>query len=204
MDNAVKERLVGAAILVVLVVLVVPALLSGPREPVPAGEPPSAAADAAGEVRVVEIDLSRTQAPVGTASVPDIVEDPVAMPPPAPEAIASPAPQAGSAVVADQAAVQAAEPAAPPASGPKVVPASPMPGGAWAVQVAALSSQDAAAKMVAELRGKGYSAFVLEHRADGRVFYRVRVGPEPQRNRADALAARLQAEGMKPSVVSHP
>ena len=52
MDTAVKERLVGAAVLVVVVVLVVPALLTGPRPPAEPAEP------ASGDTRVVEIDLS--------------------------------------------------------------------------------------------------------------------------------------------------
>ena len=80
-----------------------------------------------------------------------------------------------------------AEPAPSPSQQIAEVPA-PVAGG-WAVQVAALSSGDAAAKLAADLKAKGYSAFVLEHRADGRVFYRVRVGPESKRERADALAA---------------
>jgi cell division protein FtsN len=45
---------------------------------------------------------------------------------------------------------------------------------------------------------------VLEYRADGRVLYRVRVGPEAQKDRAAALATRLEAEGFKAAVVAHP
>jgi DedD protein len=72
------------------------------------------------------------------------------------------------------------------------------------VQVAAFSSQDSARKMVADLKSRGYGAFILEYRADNRVLYRVRVGPEAQRERASALASRLQGEGFKAAVVPHP
>jgi DedD protein len=60
MDRRVKERLVGATILVVLIVLIVPELLSGPRRPVPAS--PSAAASAAEAVRNVTVDLATSKA----------------------------------------------------------------------------------------------------------------------------------------------
>jgi len=200
MDNAVKERLVGAAVLVLLVVIVVPALLSGPRE----SATPATAADAvdgppgpASEVRVVEIDLTGKQGQVVTTTVLDPVEDPAALPAPGREAAA--ADDAGGVTA------QVAAPAAPAEVAPAPPAATPAPSaGGWAVQVAALSNGEAAAKLAADLKAKGYSAFVLEHRADGRVFYRVRVGPESQRERADALAARLRGEGLKATVVAHP
>ena len=205
MDNAVKERLVGAAVLVLLVVIVVPALLSGPRESTPSAEAGAADADVpagpAGEVRVVEIDLTGRQGQPAAAIVLDPVADPAAIPAPGPQTGAEdPRPDNPAGVAAQD--VAPAEPAPSPAQQIAEVPAPAA--GSWAVQVAALSSGDAAAKLAADLKARGYSAFILEHRADGRVFYRVRVGPESQRERADALAARLQGEGLKPTVVAHP
>jgi len=200
MDNAFKERLVGAVVLVLLVVIVVPALLSGPREsatPATAADAVDVPAGPAGEVRVVEIDLTGKQGQAAATTVLEPVEDPAALP--APGQQTTPADH-GADVTA-----QVAEPTRPPEDAPtRPVEAPAPPAGGWAVQVAALSSGEAAAKLAADLKGKGYSAFVLEHRADGRVFYRVRVGPEPQRERADALAARLLGEGLKPTVVAHP
>lgn len=196
METDVKERLVGAVILVLLAVLVVPALLSGPKPSVPA-EPAVAAPS-----RSVEIDLGGPAAgdAAGIAAVGELAPEPqsAAMREPptglpdsdAPEGAANPmraaAPQTGQAVA----------PAVPEA----VTPA----GAGWAVQVAALSNREAAMKRVAELAQRGYSAFVLEYRSGGRVLYRVRVGPEPVRERATALAARLKAEGFEGNVVSHP
>jgi DedD protein len=200
MDTAMKERLVGAAILVVLVVLVVPALLSGPRPP-PAQEPVS---QEAADVRVVEIDLASGSARV-TGETGEVV-DPAATPPPTvtaePAAVVSPQPGTAEPAAGGEAALPVRAAPAPPAE-EAGVPA-PSSGSGWAVQVAALSSREAADRMAAELRQRGYPAFVLEYRADGRVFYRVRVGPEASRERADALAGRLQGEGMKTSVVAHP
>jgi DedD protein len=61
MDRRVKERLVGATILAVLVVLIVPELLSGPKARVTPVQPPSAA-DPAEAVRNVTVDLATSKA----------------------------------------------------------------------------------------------------------------------------------------------
>jgi len=60
MDRRVKERLIGASILVALIVLVVPELLSGPK---PAAGPPAATLPAATPepIRNVTVDLSTSK-----------------------------------------------------------------------------------------------------------------------------------------------
>ena len=60
MDRRVKERLVGATILVVLIVLIVPELLSGPKRSGLA--PPPAAVGPAEPVRNVTVDLATSKA----------------------------------------------------------------------------------------------------------------------------------------------
>jgi DedD protein len=72
------------------------------------------------------------------------------------------------------------------------------------VQLGSFASRPNADKLAGELRGRGYSAFVSEFRGSGRVLYRVRVGPEQDRGRADALAARLARDGNKGTVAPHP
>jgi DedD protein len=61
MDRRVKERLVGATILVVLIILIVPELLSGPKARVTSVQPPSAAGPAE-VVRNVTVDLATSKA----------------------------------------------------------------------------------------------------------------------------------------------
>jgi DedD protein len=217
MDTAVKERLVGGAILVVLVVLIVPAILTGPREP-PPPEP-----DSEGPTKTVQIDLGRTQtaSDTGQEPVPDqpaeqpvIPLAPTGLPDstaaaPTPAATQPAAPAGDSPVATPPSAERPSVPAGTPvpAAAQPPPPARQEPassGSAWAVQLAAFSNQDSARKMVADLKNRGYSAFVLEYRANDRVLYRVRVGPEGQRERAAALASRLQGEGFKATVVTHP
>ena len=61
MERRVKERLVGATILVVLIILIVPELLSGPKARVTPVQPPSAAGPAEA-VRNVTVDLATSKA----------------------------------------------------------------------------------------------------------------------------------------------
>lgn len=220
MEVRVRERLVGALVLVAIVVLVVPAILKG-RGTEPA-EPPGA------QTRRVEVPIGNAPAAEDPGLVPETVL-PDAMPeavpavqPPATEAVVRPpaktadreaaaprpAPPAASATTAasppsPKPAVeqpQAAKAAPPP---PAARQASPTQS-AWAVQLGAYSTRDKADRFVADLKKRGFSAFVLEYRASGKVLYRVRVGPEQDRSRAEAIAARLAKEGYQPVVARHP
>ena len=74
----------------------------------------------------------------------------------------------------------------------------------WVVQLGSFASQENAERLAAGLRAKGYRAFVSELRGRARVLYRVRVGPEQDRARADALAARLAHEGHRGTVAPQP
>jgi DedD protein len=83
MDRRVKERLIGATLLVIVIVLVVPELLSGPK---PAHAPPPA--NAVEAVRTYTVDLAQNTATPQPA--------PAATPQPAPAATPQPAPPAPS------------------------------------------------------------------------------------------------------------
>jgi DedD protein len=74
----------------------------------------------------------------------------------------------------------------------------------WVVQLGSFASRDHAESIAKSLHAKGYRAFVSEFRGSGRVLYRVRVGPEQDRARADAIAARLAHEGQRGSVMPQP
>ncbi len=99
---------------------------------------------------------------------------------------------------------RSAAPEAVPAAveAPTIGVASGQP--AWAVQLGAFSTREKAETLVAQLRKRGYAAFVLEYRANGKVLHRVRVGPEQDRQRAAAIADRLRKDGFQPVVAPHP
>jgi DedD protein len=193
MEVKVRERLIGAFVLVAMVVLFVPALLKGRERAADTAEqaghrsieiPVRGASEPAREETLVPEPLPPAMAPANVdESSPPAAQAPVE---PAPETAPAPAP----------------EPARGDADAPStgVAPGQP----AWAVQLGAFSTREKADALVAQLRKGGYPAFVLEYRAGGKVLHRVRVGPEQDRERASAIAERLRKDGFQPVVAPHP
>ena len=199
MEVRVRERLIGALILVAIVVLFVPAVLTGrgtepvqpPAQPTRRVEIPVAGAERVAEEQVLVPEpladapaKAATSVPAGKPRETKTDEAPPAAPVKAP----TPAPAARTAGAA-------AEPQRPDV-------ASQAP--AWAVQLGAFSNRAKAEQLVAELRKRRYAAFLLEYRASGQVLYRVRVGPEQDRTRAEEIATRLTKDGFQPVVARHP
>lgn len=198
MEIHTRERLVGALVLVAIVVLLVPALLTGRSRvgetpataglPAPALEivleaPPAAAL----EQPVPEPELPGAAAPIAAT---DITE---ASGPPPPET--EPAGQTDIPSLPD-------DEVPPPAGTPPPVAAPAPP--AFAVQLGAFRTRARADQWVSDLRRQGYSAFVFEYRAGGQVLYRVRIGPESDRARAQEIAERLRRAGHTAVVAPHP
>ena len=220
-----RQRLIGAVALVVIVVIVVPELLTGPRKPPAPGATPGQ------QLRTVTIDLAAgergaiARAPpalataAGPAATPPAaapatatsatVAAPAAAPEPAAARAAAAAPPAAAAQTT-AAPVAAAISPAPPASTAAASPArSATPAAApgaqgWVVQLGSFAARDNAAHLATDLRRKGYTAFVSEYHGSARVLYRVRVGPEQDRGRIDAIAQRLAREGYRGSVAPQP
>jgi DedD protein len=208
MEVRVRERLIGALVLVAIVVLVVPAILKGrgPAPAEPSGQPtrrvevPVVGHEPAPDEQVLVPEPALPGAVVPAGDAPKPVPEPVAR-----ETDASPAP-AKAAETAPKTSAPPPPTAEPPT--PKSTAAKPAPvpavTTAWAVQLGAFSNRAKAEQLVAELQKRRYSAFVLEYRASGQVLYRVRVGPEQDRARAEEIAARLAKDGFQPVVARHP
>lgn len=196
MDTALKYRLTGAVILVLLAVLLLPELLSGRGKSDRVGAGASAGVEGGAE-RSIEIDLTEAaRAPLAppsgalpaaeTASPPAVVALPV---PPAPAAAQSPPAAAEPA---------AAEPAAA-APSTAVPPAAETP--AYFVQIGVYENQASARTLARKLKDKKFSAVIDEVSRAGKTLYRVRVGPTNDRAAANALRVRLEQAGHKGSVV---
>lgn len=202
MEVRVRERLIGALVLVAIVVLIVPAILKG-RDEAPAVSSETA-------------PTRRVEVPIGDST--PVPEDQVLVPEPAPpdvrrDVAPAPAPDPDATGAAAEPGVLPPPPApmpkpkSPVTDPPAKSQAAPAPAAttsAWAVQLGAFSNQSKAEQLVAELRKRRYAAFVLEYRAGGQVLYRVRVGPEQDRARAVETAARLEKDGFQPVVARHP
>jgi DedD protein len=191
MEVRARERLIGALILVTAVVLLVPALLRGPQAPAGADAPVP-------ETQSVEVTLADRAAPPAEDELVPEPETAVTAPSPAPAT----GPEEAAAV---RAPAGRQEPVAAPVPPPTPAADPPAAGtAAWAVQLGAFSTREKAEGLVADLRNRGYAAFVLEYRAGGQLLHRVRVGPEQDRARAAAIAERLRKDGFQPVVRPHP
>ena len=192
MERALKERIIGAAVLVLVVVLVVPIFLDGP---------PDDTEIVTERVLLPGQEDQKTQ----TVVLDRDRDDPVPV-------VTSPQPQEQAREEPQPVVVQEQpEPeATPPRSAPEPVrePVSEQPAasttGMWAVQLGSFSNKDNAEKLAADLRKQGYAAFLSEVKTDSGQLHRVRIGPQKDRESAEAMAARLLRVGHKGQVVPHP
>jgi DedD protein len=214
MDRRVKERLVGASILVVLIVLIVPELLSGPPAPAPAPLVPRLPVSAPEPVRNVTVDLATSKAPEPEPAAPEAAAS-SAQPP---EARTTEAASAGGADAGTGTSTNAAPPAdTPPAAAPpRTAPletAAPAPtsapsakpaiaGRTWAVQVGSFASRANADKLVRQLKAQGVSVYVLSGGSGPSLRYRVRIGPMADRGAATQALAKLKSAGQSASLVA--
>jgi DedD protein len=190
MDRRVKERLIGASILVVLIVLVVPELLSGPKSPVLYAP---RAAIAPEPTRNVTVDLATSKAsansevePAGTPGSPT-----------SPAAAASVA-EGGEAVAAPSVTAAPATPVAV-----ETAVSSPISSrAAWAVQLGSFANRANADNLSRQLKGQGFPVYVLPGGSGASVRYRVRVGPLADRDSAERTAAKLKSIGHVSSLVA--
>ena len=200
MERALKERIIGAAVLVVFVVLVVPVFLDGPpqseeivSERVPL---PGQAADS--ETRTVVLERDRDE-PVPVAA--PVAEPETEQPPPAEakaEAESKPEPEVQSGRRPDP----EPEPAKPATQAPAA--GSDSSTGMWAVQLGSFGNQENAERLAADLRKQGFAAFLSQLTTESGQLHRVRIGPQKDRESAEAMAERLAKAGHKGQVVPHP
>lgn len=201
MNTEFRNRLTGAVILVLVFVLIVPAVLTGPRQ---APGTPVRTAEDGGRVRSYTIDLTepegtpaREVAPLPVpASVPEpesraaapVIEVPgPAASTPEPEPLPAPAP------------VKAPESTAASAN----TPSAPRLASGFAVQIGTFGQKENADRLVAKLRGQDFPVY-LSPTPGGKKLYRVRVGPVTDRAEAQHLAARLAAADIPGTIVPHP
>lgn len=175
LDKGLKQRIVGALVLVALAVIFLPMLFS--RED---------------ELRQVVVDApAMPQAP----AIPEVALDPVEVPQPIAEEQVPPVepldvPEVAEAPPTAPAAVAPVEPSQPVAPAePARLDASSLPV-SWSVQLASLSSRSGAEELQKKLRSQGYNAYVRTFEGMNRVF----VGPLVERAEADRLRDQLNRQ----------
>jgi DedD protein len=203
MDRALKERIIGAAVLVVFVVLVVPVFLDGPPQSgeIVSERVPLPGQAAEGETRTVVLERDRDEpVPVAAAAVTEAAPEAAAeRPRPAqPEPMPEPEPEPES-KAADEPKPTTEKPAVQEAPA-----ATTSQTGMWAVQLGSFGNQQNAEKLAADLRKQGFAAFLSQLSTDSGQLHRVRIGPQKDRESAEAMATRLAKSGHKGQVVPHP
>jgi len=198
MERALKERIIGAIVLVVFVVLVVPIFLDGPpTEGEIVSERVLLPGQEGQETKVVVLDRERTE-PIPVASSVEATSTPEAGQPgsdPVTHAVTKTAENQPSARVEQQQT---------PAPQPEVPKPAASTTGMWAVQLGSFSSKDNAEKLAADLRKQGYAAFLSQLKTTSGPLHRVRIGPQKDRASAEAMAARLLKVNHKGQVLPHP
>jgi DedD protein len=187
-------------VLVVFAVLVVPVFLDGPSEEeeivsravtLPGQDPEERQRQTIVLERDREQPVPASQLPAPTQAAPVDREE---ASPPASE---------------PEKAVEKSEPPpaepTPAAAQPAVAePAPASATGMFAVQLGSFSSQENAERLAADLRNQGYAAFLSQVQSGDRQLHRVRVGPQKDRESAEAVAAQLAKSGHTGQVVPHP
>jgi DedD protein len=207
LDTALRNRLTGAVILVLLAVLLLPELLTGAGGTATRTSSTSGATSEGGApLQTLQIDLSGTaRGPAGSAPPPPEVTDgqaeglevdPAAPPPvvrlPVPEAITTAPPTA--------APPAAAPPAAAP---PKAAPVDPT-ATRFYVQVGTFTTRERAEAARKDFTKRGFEVIINETTSGARRLHRVRIGPVADRAAAVALEARLRPLAPDRAIVAVP
>jgi DedD protein len=180
LEERLKQRLLGGAVLVALVVIFVPMLIDEPVD-------------------------SKVVSDHRIPPKPEALEKPMpAILPPPPESST-----AVDEVTEPQAAPVETEQAAPPKPAP-TVDSKPVGGDkpsptAWVIQVASLTVKDNAERLMADLKKAEFPAVVEKVEVDGKRHYRVRVGPEVNHKTALSMADRIKRDfKLTPKVLRYP
>ena len=199
MESGLKQRLVGAAVLVALAVIFLPMLVQGPAPDsgvsnVPLTMPPAPRGDT--ETRDLPL-VTPGDAPAGGA---------VGLAPTVP--VDAHVPSAATVAPASTPSVPAASSASAPATPavatplPAPAPAAPLPaataGGDYAVSFGAYATSAAADTVIGSLRSASLPAYREPTTSGGKPAWRVRIGPFA--TRAEAESARLRAAHVRDDV----
>ena len=185
METPLKQRLVGATVLVALGVIFIPMLLEGGKD------------DA-------RLTVSMEIPPQPNLEFEDRLET-------SPKALGDAAPQPLEEAIAQ--IKQQASPAPAPAEVKAPIPSTPRPSkpaaqeapkkedtassrdGQWIVQAGSFSRETNAVVLRDQLKTKGFKAFVENASTSAGPVYRVRIGPVEERDTAEALIKRLNSSG---------
>ena len=203
MNELLKQRLVGAVVLIALAVIFVPMIFETPetgRGTLGNALPTQPEREMRDRIQPIELppppepvpDVVQVEESVATAAI-ELVEESPPLP-----------------VVQDHEPkpVKAEQPKQPerPRQPEKLAPDSVKPSlSGWVVQVASVQNKDNALALKDRLRSLGFDSFVEQVKTSKGLLFRVRVGPELQRSNAEQLRADLaEKSALKGIVLQYP
>lgn len=189
MEFLLKQRLVGAVVLVALGVIFIPMLLEGPdRNQVPELE------------ALPELFDAGPEQPLESFQTADGIRDE-----PQVSVFGDTPPDSGSESTPAEAERVNEPPPEPPVAESVEQAAEPGPLGNWVVQVASFSDQEKAIALREKLRAADFVTQVEKVRVEGKSFYRVRVGPYLERAEAEQNQKQLDDKfKLNARVLSYP
>jgi DedD protein len=186
LEERLKQRLLGGAVLVALAVIFVPMLIEGPVE------------------RHSVSDHSIPAKPVVKKSVPEmqVQRQPKVIQPRPAKTQEEPQPQAIT--KPETVATGVDKPVAKPVKAAERSKTKPSPK-AWIIQVASLTKETNAKKLVENLRKADLPAQMEKVRLNGKLHYRVRVGPEVDHRLAEKMVEKIkQIFKLNPKLMRYP
>lgn len=194
-ENKLKQRIVGAIVLVALAVIFIPMLLTGEGD---SGMPLFGSNIPPKPANIERVKTLEIKTPQHPPQAEKIVRTPIDE-----HNVASQTPAAKP--VTKSAKASSEEAVQPVSQDEPVTSSNDRDAKAWAVQVGSFSNPNNAMGLRDKLRKQGYKCFVEKVSTSKGEVYRVRVGPEVRRNNAEDLQKELQAKlDLKGLVVAHP
>ncbi|HYM36714.1 MAG TPA: SPOR domain-containing protein [Steroidobacteraceae bacterium] len=231
MDRRLKERMIGAVVLVAAAIILIPEMLSGPHAPSDTTKQNSQATPTGPDgqkLKTYTIDLAKSNEP-GKANEPAKITEsvkPVAakeQAPPAEEK--SPSESSRSVITPSETSVKKVElssgaptikespkqpevaskpePIAPKPSASKPAQVANVENG-WTVQVGSFGVRATSDRIANDLKHAGFPAFVVAFQSGNQTMYRVRVGPARDRAAAENLLNKLKGEHPNATLVPPP
>ncbi len=199
MSTQIKQRIIGGLVLLALLAIFLPLFFNNPHPSATlSNHPPGVPQKPQVQLQLPQIAQSQTEAVIKPQSEP--VSSTVAQQ--SAEVMPAVAQDAAPAVAVAVAPKAVAKKPVAVAQAPKPSIKKPVniaehvnqlkKSKAWVVQLASFGSGDNAKRLVNKLRASGYEAYSRQARyANGRVIYKVFVGPEISRNRIQNLQQQL-------------
>lgn len=216
-ERQLKERLIGAAVLIAVAVALVPEMFSGSASRVASSEQnldittETDSSASSGQLKTFHIQLQDRVAAAPQAEAPDSNTATSGSSASTAKSAAAESASEASLAVNTPAVNTAASSArsllipsaakAPQAAAATGKPPSVAETNAWVVQIGSFGSDLKAKRIVVDLKAKNYPAYSGTVTANGKPLFRVRVGPIADRTSADSVLKRLKGEFPDASVM---